>query len=79
MRGGVIGRLADVDEDRLLAIDQPHCIGSGNLRAATGTAQQRPGEQAARDEGHGEQVPVLDHEIQGRRSAEASARRKREL
>ena len=32
--GGVFGRLADVDQDRLLAIDQAHRIGGADLRAA---------------------------------------------
>ena len=34
MAGGVLGRLADVDQHRLLAVDQLHRIGGADLRAA---------------------------------------------
>jgi hypothetical protein len=74
MTGGVLGRIADVDEDGLLAVDQPHRVGGGDPAAGSAVQQGRPEEQATGDERGGEEIPVLENEVQGSGSA-ASGRR----
>ncbi len=51
MAGGVLGRLADVDQHRLLAVDQAHRVGRvDRRRRRRASLSSRPEQQAARDE-----------------------------
>jgi len=74
MAGGELGRLAHVDQHRLLAVDQAHRIGGRHGAAGGALVDHRPQQHRARDHGGEDQNPVVDDEAQGaRRSVDEGA------
>ena len=68
--GGVLGRLADVDQHRLLAVDEVHRVGRRSpwRRRRALLADHRPQQQAAgRRPPRGTRIPVVDEELHRRR------------
>ena len=62
----VLCRLADVDEDRLLAIDERDGIGRAHAAGAGGAlGDERPQQQRTGDQSGEEEIPVLEYELQG--------------
>ena len=59
-----LGRLPDIDQHALLAVDQAHGLVDVDLAAVRAAADRRPHQQAAGDDGDEHEIPVLDEKVQ---------------